>query len=117
MMPRRAEPKRNWPPELEAQIAAETLVEGKKVNAAAKRYELIPGTVFDWRRMARRGKLVLPNLDEINFVPVEIEGPAPSALKRPELVGDHQLRLRTRNQNITVAARAMAERKTFGHLS
>jgi len=27
------------------------------------------------------------------------------------------VRLRTHNQNITVAARATAERKTFGHLS
>ena len=29
--------------------------------------------------MMRQGKLVLPNLDGMNFVPVEIEGPAPSA--------------------------------------
>jgi transposase len=43
----------------------------------AKRYELIPSTVSDWRRMARQGKLVLPNLDGVDFVPVEIEAPAP----------------------------------------
>jgi transposase len=56
---------------------AETLIEGETVNAVAKRYELIPRTVSDWRRMARQGKLVLPNLDDMDFVPVEIEALGP----------------------------------------
>ncbi|WP_234702912.1 transposase [Thalassobacter stenotrophicus] len=71
MLPRRADGKRTWPPELKAQVVAETLIEGETVNAVAKRYELIPSTVSDWRRMARQGKLVLPNLDGMDFVPVE----------------------------------------------
>lgn len=78
-VPRRADGKRDWPPELKARIVAETLIEGETVKAVAKRYELIPSTVSDWRRMARQGKLVLPNLDGMDFVPVEIEAPAPLA--------------------------------------
>ena len=78
-MPHRADGKRNWPPEVKAQIVAETLIEGETVKAVARRYELIPSTVSDWRRMARQGKLVLPNLDGMDFVPVEIAAPSPVA--------------------------------------
>ena len=84
-VPRRADGKRNWPPELKTRIVAETLIEGETVKAVAKRYELIPSTVSDWRRMARQGKLVLPNLDGMNFVPVEIEAPALLAQPQPAI--------------------------------
>ena len=78
---RRSDGKRNWPLELKARVVAETLIEGETVNAVAKRYELIPSTVSDWRRMARQGKLVLPNLAGMDFVPVQIEeAAAPMAM-------------------------------------
>ena len=79
-VPRRTDGKRNWPAELKARIVAETLIEDETFNAVAKRYGLIPSTVSDWRRMARQGKLVLPNLDGMDFVPVEIEAPAAQPL-------------------------------------
>lgn len=76
-VPRRADGKRNWPSELKARIEGETLIEGETVKDVAERYELIPSTVSDWRRMARQGKLVLPNLEGMDFSPVESEAAAP----------------------------------------
>ncbi|MDB9857098.1 transposase [Amylibacter sp.] len=78
-IPRRADGKRNWPIELKARIVAETLIKGATVEAVSKQYELKPSTVSDWRRMARMGKLVLPNLDGMDFVPVQIEEQAAAA--------------------------------------
>ena len=82
-VPRRTDGKRDWPAELKARIVAETLIEGETVKAVAKRYELIPSTVSDWRRMARQGKLVLPNLEGMDFVPVEIETAVPIPVAQP----------------------------------
>jgi transposase len=117
-VPRRADGKRDWPPELKARIVAETLIEGETVNAVAKRYELIPSTVSVWRRMARQGKLVLPNLEGMDFVPVEMETPAPVVQPRSTTLsgtvdvikGDVTVRLDAETPAVRIAevARALA---------
>ena len=75
--PHSSDGKRRWPLELKARIVAEKLIEGATANGVAKRYGLIPSSVSDWRRIARTGELVLPNLDGMNLVPVQIEDPKP----------------------------------------
>jgi transposase len=97
-----ADGNRRWPDEVKGHLVAETLVPGVTVNEVARRAGMRPNNLSEWRRMAREGKLVLPDLSGAAFVPIEvIQKPTPVAEPTPAqqtldlIKGDITIRLGT----------------------
>ena len=75
---------RRWPDAVKARIVAESFRPGVRVVDVARRHELAPHQVSDWRRQARQGLLALPEdvMDALGgdalpaFVPVSVDGEA-----------------------------------------
>jgi len=89
---------RRWPNAVKGQIVAETFVPGVSVKEVARRYDLQPNHLSTWRRLAKDGKLVIPELAEADFAAVVLSDPEPlpaSATAIEIVIGQVALRLDT----------------------
>ena len=77
--------RRSWSDDEKARIVAETAEPGAKVTEVARRWQVSPQQVFDWRRQARRALMSATTTAEPSFVPVipEPPAPAPEAMAAP----------------------------------
>jgi transposase len=70
--------RRKWSDDDKARIIAETAQPGAVVTEVARRWQVSPQQVFDWRRQARKALAAASAPTEPAFVPIGAEAPARS---------------------------------------
>ena len=71
--------RRRWSDDDKARIIAETAQPGAVVTEVARRWQVSPQQVFDWRRQARKALAAATAPAEPAFVPIVVETPVPSS--------------------------------------
>ena len=71
--------RRRWSDDDKARIIAETAQPGAVVTDVARRWQVSPQQVFDWRRQARKALAAVTAPAEPAFVPIVAETLAPSS--------------------------------------
>ena len=65
--------RRRWTAAQKALVVAESFAPGAVASDVARRHEISPQHLFQWRRAARRGGLVLPIKEDVGFAPIVLE--------------------------------------------
>jgi transposase len=71
--------RRVWSDDDKARIVAETLRPGAVVTEVARRWQISPQQLFDWRRQARRAAQEATSATALEFVPVVPPAMPPSS--------------------------------------
>ena len=66
--------RRRWSAEEKARIVAASFAPGANVSYVARQNDISPQHLFQWRRAARSGELVLALDDDVEFAPVVLDG-------------------------------------------
>lgn len=69
--------RRRWSVAEKGRIVAESFERGISASDVARRHDISPQQLFQWRRQARRGSFVVPVDEGFSFAEVEIAPPAP----------------------------------------
>ena len=104
--------KRRWSDEAKGRMVAETLVPGVTVNEVARRHGLKANHLSSWRTLARKGRLVVPEVAGAEFA---AHVAAPTAVATPLatasidlIIGPVTVRLDAATPAARVAELAMA---------
>ena len=76
--------RRRWTEEQKGRIVAASYRAGAVVSEVARRHEISPQHLFAWRKAARGGLLVLPNEEELTFVPIVTPGDNSTTVGNPQ---------------------------------
>jgi len=68
--------RRRWSAEEKARIVAASFAPGANVSYVARQHDISPQHLFQWRRAARSGRLVLALDDDVEFAPVVLDAGA-----------------------------------------
>lgn len=106
--------KRRWSDEAKGRMVAETLVPGVTVNEVARRHGLKANHLSSWRTLARKGKLVVPEVAGAEFAapvasPLAVAPPLATA-SIDLIIGPVTVRLDSATPAARVAELAMALR-------
>ena len=67
--------RRRWSAADKGRIVAESFDRGVKASDVARRYDMSPQQLFQWRRQAREGTLVVAAAEDFAFAEVQIAPP------------------------------------------
>ena len=102
--------KRRWSDEAKGRMVAETLVPGVTVNEVARRHGLKANHLSSWRTLARKGKLVVPEVAGAEFAGPVASPPAAATASIDLIIGPVTVRLDAATPAARVAELAMALR-------